>query len=223
MDSNFWLQRWREGRTGWHHDSVMPWLQKHWPSLGLESGTRVMVPLCGKSLDMPWLAAQGHQVLGIELAQQAIEAFFADNGLQPDIATDHAGHAHYTAGSIEIIHANVFDVAQATLASCAALYDRAALIALPAAMRHRYAAHVYGSLGVGARALLITLDYPQDEMAGPPFSVDTAEVRRLFADRWSIERLERRDVLDAQPSFVAAGVTSLHTCVYRLRCGDDTA
>lgn len=221
MKAEYWLQRWREGRTGWHRGEVMPLLEKHWPSLGVPRGTRVLVPLCGKSLDMLWLASQGLRVLGVELSPLAIDAFLAENQLR---AKTHAARdgTHYVVenlgdGGIEIIHGDVFGVDAATFASCAAIYDRAALIAFPAPMRERYVREVYDKLASGCRGLLITLDYPPHEMEGPPFSVDDPEVRRLFAAQWQIERLEHRDILASQPSFSGQGVTALHTAVYALR------
>lgn len=216
MDPDYWSQRWRDDRVGWHQHTVLPWLQKHWPALALDRGSRVLVPLCGKSLDMPWLAARGHQVLGIEMVPLAIEQFFADNDLLPRLSRDEDGLLHYVAGSIEVINANVFDVAPATLATCRAVYDRAAWIALPPSMRQRYASHVYGSLAAGTAGLLITLEYPQQEMPGPPFSVAENEVRQALSADWDVDLLERRDILPMQPEFAAAGVTSLHTAAYAL-------
>lgn len=220
MESEYWLQRWRDGRTGWHHQDVMPLLEKHWPALHVPSGTQVLVPLCGKTLDMPWLAQQGLRVLGVELSPLAVQAFLAENKFHANQHT--AGAAtHYTitnppGGAIEIINGDVFGVAPELLAGCGAFYDRAAMIALPAELRTRLAGEVYTQLPAGARGLLITLDYPEGEMQGPPFSVDDAEVHRLFAAHWAIEQLERRDILASQPSFSQKGVTALHTAVYRL-------
>jgi len=216
MDAEFWLQRWQEGRTGWHRDAVMPLLEQHWPALELPRGTRVLVPLCGKSLDMPWLASQGLHVRGVELAPTAIDQFFAEHMLQPH-AREAAYGTHHRAGEIEIIQADIFEVDPAQFAECAAVYDRAALIALPPPLRERYAREVYDSLPAGCRGLLITLEYPQAEMQAPPFSVEEPEVRRLFGEHWDIDLLERRDILDSQPSFSEQGVTTLHTAVYRLR------
>lgn len=220
MDSEYWLQRWRDGRTGWHHQDVMPLLEKHWPALRVPAGTQVMVPLCGKTLDMPWLAQQGLSVLGIELSPLAVQAFLAENRLQAGRREDRDG-AHYTVtnaprGALEIINGDVFGVARGTLAGCGAFYDRAAMIALPADLRTRLADEVYAQLPAGARGLLITLDYPEGQMQGPPFSVDEAEVQRLFDAQWTVERLERRDILASQPSFKDNGVTALHTTVYGL-------
>jgi thiopurine S-methyltransferase len=216
MQAEFWLQRWREGRTGFHHERPMPLLLEHWPSLALPKGSRVLVPLCGKTLDMPWLAAQGHRVLGVELSPLAVAQFFAEHGLVPERHASPMGVRH-VAGDIEIIQGDVFGLDDATLAGCDAVYDRAAVIALPAPMRERYAHEVYARLPTGCRGLMITLEYPQAEMEGPPFSVDGGQVEALFEADWSIDLLERRDILAVQPEFQEAGVSSLHTGVYRLQ------
>jgi len=215
MDADFWLQRWQEGRTGWHRDGVMPLLERHWPALQVPRGTRVLVPLCGKSLDMPWLASQGLRVRGVELAPLAVEDFFAQHHLSPQPRQMPYG-THHDAGEIEIIQADIFEVDATQFGECGAIYDRAALIALPPPMRERYARSVYDALPAGCRGLLITLEYPQHEMQGPPFSVEEREVHRLFGEHWDIDLLERRDILADQPSFSEQGVTALHTAVYRL-------
>lgn len=221
MESDYWLQRWREGRTGWHHASVMPLLEQHWDMLRAAPGTRVLVPLCGKSLDMPWLAQQGMRVVGVEISSVAVAAFLAENRLHAH-KTEAADGTHYRItgapadGSIEIINGDVFGLAPGMLEACGAFYDRAALIALPAPMRERLVREVYAKLIKGARGLLITLEYPDAEMEGPPFSVDEAEVYRLFDPHWDVRLVERRDILASQPSFSDNGVTALHTAVYAL-------
>ena len=216
MDADFWLQRWREGRIGFHRSDVMPLLQKHWPTLDVPRGTHVLVPLCGKSLDMPWLASQGFQVRGVELAKLATEQFFAEQKLHPQSRTATYG-THYIADEIEIIQADIFEIDKALLAECGAVYDRAALVALPPPMRERYAREIYDHLPAGCRGLLITLEYPQYEMQGPPFSVEEREVHRLFGEQWNVDLLERRDILADQPTFSEQGVSALHTAVYALR------
>ncbi|WP_276808325.1 thiopurine S-methyltransferase [Castellaniella defragrans] len=215
MDTDFWLQRWEHGQTGFHQPRVMPLLQKHWPGLGLPAGSRVLVPLAGKSLDVAWLAEQGHAVLAVELSPIAVGQFFEEHALRPDIRTTPRGTL-YRAGSIEFLCGDIFGLDAATLAGCAACYDRAALIALPPALRTRYVRHVYDQLPAGCRTLLLTLDYPQAEMDGPPFSVPESEVRALYGERWRIERLEHRDILDQEPHFAARGISRLGTDAYRL-------
>jgi thiopurine S-methyltransferase len=215
MDSDFWLQRWQEGRIGFHRNEVMPLLQKHWPVLEVLRGARVLVPLCGKTLDMPWLAAQGLHVRGVELAPLAIGQFFAEQKLSPQSRAAPYG-MHYIAGDIEIVQADIFAVDKSLIAECGAIYDRAALIALPPPLRERYAREIYAALPAGCRGLLITLEYPQAEMEGPPFSVQEREVHRLFGEHWDIDLLERRDILADQPGFSEQGVTALSTAVYAL-------
>jgi len=216
MEADFWLQRWNEGRIGFHRTEVMPLLERHWPALGLPAGSRVFVPLAGKTLDMHWLAAQGHAVLGAELSPRAVQAFFAEAGLEPELAEDAEG-LHHRAGPIDLVQGDVFALSSRLLGSMDAVYDRAALIALPPAMRRRYVDEVHGRLPHGCRGLLITLEYPQAEMDGPPFAVSEAEVLELFSPAWDVDLLERRDILASEPRFIADGVTALATAAYRLQ------
>ena len=216
MDADFWLQRWQEGQIGFHRSDVMPLLEKHWPSLQVRADARVLVPLCGKSLDMHWLAAQGYRVLGVELSPLAVAQFFQEAGVEPVRAVSQYGE-HFTAGPIEIILGDAFGLEPALLADVEAVYDRAALIALPPALRRRYLDTLYAALPSGCRGLLITLEYPQQQKDGPPFSVGQAEVEALFASPWQHVLLERRDILDQEPRFQAEGLTALTTAVYRLR------
>jgi thiopurine S-methyltransferase len=215
MDPEFWHRRWREDRIGFHQDRPMPLLLQYWPELAPPVGSRVFVPLSGKSLDIAWLAAQGYRVLGVELSSLAVEQFFAEHGLTPQTHESRYGR-HYCADGIELICGDAFALDDALLADCAAVYDRAALIALPPPMRRRYVHELYARLPAGCLALLITLEYPQYEKHGPPFSVEEAEVRELYGRDWEVHLLERRDILDAEPGFVADGVTALGTVVYRL-------
>lgn len=216
MEADYWQQRWQEGRTGFHREQVMPLLQKHWRALELPIGSGVLVPLAGKSLDMTWLAAQQHRVLGVELSPLAVAQFFGEHDLKPQIR-DSAHGRHFIAGNIEMLCGDAFKLDAAILAGCAGVYDRGALIALPSAMRQHYVASTYAALPMGCRGLLITLEYPQAEKNGPPFSVPEEEVRRLYAPHWRVELLERRDILHQQPDFAAQGVTALSTAVYLLQ------
>lgn len=215
MEAEFWQQRWRERQIGFHQDRPSPLLLKHWPSLGLAPTSRVFVPLAGKTLDMAWFASQGHRVLGVELSQLAVEEFFAEHGLTPEVEVTRCGR-HYRAGAIELICGDAFALDTELLADCAAVFDRAALIALPPPLREGYAGELYPRLPSGCRGLLITLEYPQHEKQGPPFSVVEQEVQRLYSPDWQLRTLERRDILAQQPAFVAEGVTALDTVVYAL-------
>lgn len=215
MDPDFWHERWREGRIGFHQDKPTPLLLKHWPTLAVAPGAQVFVPLAGKSLDLAWFASQGYRVLGVELSQLAVEQFFAEHGLEPSVRTSRYG-THYGAGNIELVCGDAFGLDEAALAGCDAVFDRAALIALPPDLRRRYVRELHTGLPHGCRGLLVTLEYPQHEKEGPPFSVSEAEVRESYGRDWEVEVLERRDILAQQPQFAAEGVTALETVVYRV-------
>lgn len=215
MDADFWHQRWHDNQIGFHQAEPTPLLEKHWPAIAAPIGSKVFVPLAGKSLDMVWFAAQGHRVLAVELSPLAVTQFFAEHGLQPEVFESRYG-THHRAGAIELICGDAFALDETALSDCEAVFDRAALIALPAELRERYVAELYPRLPGKCEGLLITLEYPSHEKAGPPFSVSEAEVRERFGPRWNIDLLERRDILSTQQSFIDEGVTALETCVYRL-------
>lgn len=214
MNPEFWHQRWANHDIGFHQSAPTPLLLKHWPALEVPAGAQVFVPLCGKSLDMAWLAGQGYRVLGVELSQIAVDEFFAEHGLVPEVEDTRYGRHHH-AGGIELICGDAFGLDADLLAGCAAVFDRAALIALPPPLRRRYAGELYARLPQGCRGLLITLEYPQAEREGPPFSVEEAEVATLYADTWSVRVLERRPIPPDNPGYIA-GVSRLQTAVYRL-------
>ncbi len=216
MDAAFWHRRWQDRDIGFHQSAPTPLLQKHWAAVGAPAGGTVFVPLAGKSLDMVWLAAQGHRVLGVELSPLAVAQFFAEHHLQPDIVETRYG-LHHRADRIELILGDAFALDAAALAECTAVFDRAALIALPAELRGPYVDTLYARLPAGCRGLLITLEYPPHEKAGPPFPVAESEVRERYGRDWDVSLLERRDILAGQQSFIDAGVTALDTCVYRLQ------
>lgn len=218
MDKQFWMQRWCDGKTGFHSDSVQPLLAKHWPSLELPAGQRVFVPLAGKSRDMLWLAEQGYRVLGVEISPLAVEQFLAENSLTPVVHDSPAGR-HYVFGSVELICGDVFDLGAGILSGCSAVYDRAALIALSPDIRARYADHLSRNLPAVCKMLLVTVDYAQNEMDGPPFAVDKNAVDALYGSGWCVELLERRDILSDEARFAEYGVSSLHTEVLLLRRG----
>ncbi|WP_339531894.1 thiopurine S-methyltransferase [Pseudomonas mucidolens] len=215
MDFTFWHERWAHNQIGFHLAQVNPYLQRHWPSLDLARDTQVLVPLCGKSLDLMWLAGQGHRVLGVELSEKAIEAFFREQRLTATLREQGAFKV-YQAGAIELWCGDFFALSASDVAGCTALYDRAALIALPMSMREHYAAQLNTLLVQGRSGLLITLDYDQAQKAGPPFAVGDEEVRALLGARWRLNTLERRDILEASPKFLQSGVKRLEERVYRL-------
>lgn len=216
MNPDFWHQRWRRGELGWHEDGFNRHLAEHWPGLGVAPAARVFVPLCGKSLDLLWLAGRGHRVVGVEISEMAAEVFCEENGLSPTV-TDEPPFRRYAMDEIEILVGDFFDLIPAHLADVGAVYDRASLIALPPAMRPRYAAHLASLLAADVRSLLITLDYDSTRMSGPPFAVADEEVRALFASGFALERLASFDVLAERPRWRQRGLEWLDEHVFRLQ------
>lgn len=212
MDAAFWHERWQRGEIGFHKASTNPLLQRWWPQLGVDAEAPVWVPLCGKSLDLIWLRSQGHPVRGVELARSALESFSDEHGLDLQWQTEGEFEVAEGAG-FTLYCGDVFALRPEHLQGIGAIYDRAALIALPPEMRARYVAHQRALLPAGWRLLLVTLDYPQEQRPGPPFSVSDAEVRQLYAG-CSIEVLEEKDVLADHKMFASQGMRSLTERVY---------
>lgn len=218
MTPDFWLERWRRGETGWHLNEINLHLQTFWPRLELPAATRVFVPLCGRTLDMLWLAGRGHRVVGVELSELGVRAFFEEQGLTP-VILDKPPFRQYQVDELTLLCGDFFQLTPAHLAGVGAVYDRASLIALPPAMRPRYASHFKRIVPAGASGLLITLDYAQAEMAGPPFAVSQDEVIQLFGDRFRIDPWARLDILDESPNFRQRGLSAVSEEVFRLAPG----
>lgn len=215
MDPAFWHERWEQGQIGFHQPDHHPALLATWPTLGLADRARVFVPLCGRSLDMVWLAARGHDVVGIELSPIAVEGFFAHERLEP--RRDRVGPLErWRAGRYELLCGDFFDLGQGLLGDVAGWYDRAALVALPPDLRRRYVERLAGLLPAGARGLLVTVDYDQARMDGPPFSVPPLEVEGLHAEAFDVEPVSRHDCLPENPRFRERGLDALFESSFRL-------
>jgi len=200
MDPDFWRARWRDGQIGFHEGRPYELLARHHGHLG--AGSTVFVPLCGKAVDMELLAAEGHRVVGVDLVESALRAFFAERTVTPEESTGD-GTLRLGWGSIALRAADVFVLRAAHLEGAGAFYDRAAVVALPPALRARYVAHLRELLPAGSRGLVVTLEYDQARVDGPPFSVTEAELRSLYAGA-TVTHLETREA--AAPKFTAAGV-----------------
>jgi thiopurine S-methyltransferase len=209
MERDFWLSKWRKNEIGFHQSSPTPHLVRFAERLGLDEKKRVLVPLCGKAHDLRWLADHGHEVVGVELSDLAVRSFFEEQGL----AFEQTGN-RFASGPITLFAADFFDVRAREIGSFDAVFDRAALCALPGDQRERYAAHLWSLLKPGARMLLVAFEYEASLMNGPPFAVLTDEVQRLYAKAQSIELLERTDVLEAEPRFKARGLTWLREALW---------
>ena len=213
MDANFWLERWQRGETGFHLPRPHPKLTRYWSQVAKGTRASVLVPLCGKSLDMLWLSRQGHGICGVELSEQALADFVREAGLSL-----HQQGADRVGEGWQLCCGDWF--AFQASAPFSLFYDRAALIALPAEMRRAYVTHLLSQLAPGAQGLLITLEYDQSEMNGPPFSVPAGEVQALFDQRALVTELARADILGDEPHFRERGLTGLEEVVWQIALCD---
>jgi thiopurine S-methyltransferase len=203
-----WLARWQQGRTGWHEIGGNSGLRRFWPELPARS--RVLVPLCGKTPDLCWLEGRNLDVTGIELSPLAAEAFFSENGIAHSVFRKDGFRVY--AGSDRKISIWCGDYFRFAGQAFDAVYDRGALVALPADMRAAFARHTDSLLRPDAGRLLITLEYDQAIADGPPFSVTADEVRHYWP---MLRRVSEKDDLEnCPPKFRQAGLKEIAEVVW---------
>lgn len=215
MHADHWLDRWKQNRIGFHESAVNPYLPRYLSRFNLAPGDTVFLPLCGKAIDIAWLAQQGFKVIGIELSEIAIEAFFAEQELQYQQFEDDRFILRKS-GNISLIQGDYFALRPQDLPDCKMVFDRASLIAIDALDRGAYADHMRSIVPENIDILLITLDYDQSQMSGPPFAVSVEEVNQHYQADYSIEVLEQNNVLDRRPRWRDQGLTCLNESVYHL-------
>lgn len=203
MDAQFWIKIWNEGRTGFHQAEYHEKLTKYFPELSPKEGQSVLVPLCGKTKDLLWLHSLGLNVHGIELYAPAVESFFIENALSPLKKVQNEAFTDTTYENIRISCGDFFKLNAAETYDF--VYDRAALVALPPEMRKAYAQVIKRSLKKGGKYLLVTYEYDQSKLDGPPFSVLENEVHELYADQFTIKLMESETPSNEGPRLEALG------------------
>lgn len=208
METDEWIKRWAEGRIGFHRPTVQTWLVDHAAKFLPRGDECVLVPLCGKSVDLVWLEQRGHPVVGVELAEQACRDFLRE---QKRVAAEHAAPPFtvFSSGRIELLCGDFFALAPDRHGDFPAILDRAALIALPPARRDDYARLILTLLRPGGRMLLVGVEYDEARMAGPPFSVARDEVARRYGAACTIEALGARDVVPSEPVWKERGLDAM--------------
>ena len=194
MDHQFWHQRWQENRIGFHLPQPNPLLVKNLSALSLDKGARIFIPLSGKSLDIGWLLDQGLRVAAIELSQKAVDALILE--LQLEFTRHQVGElVHYQHEQIDLFVGDIFHLNKNLLGHIDAIYDRAALVALPETTRIQYTAHLIKLAYVPQ--LIISYEYDQNSYEGPPFSVTATEINQHYQDTYQIKLLEQVDLSDS--------------------------
>jgi len=192
MNPEFWQERWQNRQIGFHRSEPHPFLIKHLSALNLSAGDRIFLPLCGKTVDIPYLLSQKLEVVGIELVDSAVQELFAELNVTPQIESAAGGKLkRYSSPGLAVYSGDIFELNAETLGVVDALYDRAALVALPEAMRSSYSNHLL-RLSTCAQQLLITFEYDEDAMHGPPFSVPATAVEEYYGSQFNVMELERQ-------------------------------
>ncbi len=215
MQPDFWLDRWRTAQIGFHQAAVDRHLKAYWPRLELPANSPVFVPLCGKSLDLMWLRSSGHAVKGVELSPIALESFLMEHGI-PARRRVLADFDVYEADGFTLFRGDYFKLTPALLGDVSAVYDRAALIAWTPAMRAAYVEHLTSLTSPGTQTLLIVVEFPPEQMKGPPFPLTRDAIENLYAKHYSIEELGRQEILELEPRLKARGLTELREVCYRM-------
>ncbi len=214
MDKEYWHRKWQSKEIGFNQLQPNKLMKRYFSSLKLTPGCRVFVPLCGQSIDMLWLAGQGYQVIGVELSEVACRAFFKDNKIPVKI-TEVTDFILYISDEITIFCGDFFNLDRTTLDKIDAVYDRAALIALPMDVRKCYSEHLIELTPPATAMFLITTRYNQSEMQGPPFSVDENEVIALYSAHFEINQLYSEQ-FEAPTHLQAKGLLQATELIYFL-------
>jgi len=192
---NIWESRWQEDRIGFHLKEVNPYLIQFSDQLLHQNPDRVFVPLCGKTLDLCWLTKKTKRVIGVELVNKAVQDFFAENNITYLIRQEDTLQK-FSSKYIDIYLGDFFKLNPEKTSPFKAIYDRASIVAIEKLERRKYVDHLFSFLDPAGRILLITLEYNQNQMNGPPYSVPPEEIKSIFEPLGSLKLLETRDILD---------------------------
>lgn len=214
MEPSFWQERWQNNEIGFHLPCVHPLLEKYLPELGLDAGATLFLPLCGRTLDIGYLRSLEYRVIGVELSELAVRGVFEQLGVTPEIHPWRGGQC-WQADGVTIFQGDFFLLRAADLGAVDAVYDRAALVALPPDMRARYAGQL-AEITYAAPQCLISFEYDQSRMPGPPFSVAADELVHLYGDLFELRELCRNDVIDKAPRFRELGLEAFNEVAWLL-------
>jgi len=204
---SFWQNRWEKGEINFHLNSIHPDLKLYLSKLSLAPDSTIFVPLCGKTLDIGYLLSNGYRVIAAEMVEIAVKQLFEELQLTPNVSAWKEGLC-YQSGALTVYVGNFFDLSVEDCAGVDAIYDRAALVAMPHKRQSEYCRHL-GLITQHAKCLLSTLTFDQNTVEGPPFSISMEQLHRYYADRYTIECLKETETIDEEPTFQAKGLKSV--------------
>lgn len=203
-----WHRHWARPNPGFHEGQVNRYLLKYLPLFTLAEGATIFVPLCGKAVDILWLSQQGFKIIGVELSKVAVESFFEESKL--DFTTQRDGEfTRYDADNITLYQGDFLHLQAQHLRNCTLVYDRASIVAIESFNRASYQHKMLQIIPSATPMLMVTLDYDQAQMSGPPFSVPVSEIRQLYQNEYVIEVLESNQQIEERSRWRDKGLTSL--------------
>ena len=215
MEQAFWHDKWSRKEIGFHLSEAHPWLVRYLDDHPISKEDVVFVPLCGKTLDIGLFLAQGIEVIANELSETAVIELFEGLALNPTVSPWNGDGKIYQADNLTVYVGDFFQLTEKELAGTALVYDRAAIVALPLEMRKDYSNKMKQICGQ-AKQVLMTLEYDQEVMAGPPFSVTKQEVKEHYADQYALTEVIRRDIIEQEPRFKQKGLPEFIQALYEL-------
>jgi thiopurine S-methyltransferase len=196
MEKNFWHQKWENNQIGFHNPEPNPLLVQYFEKLSLKKDQRIFLPLCGKTLDIGWLLSKGYRVVGSELSELAVQQLFEELDIEPEISS-HNKLKCYSSKDIDIFVGDIFNLTGKMLSPVDAIYDRAALVALPYEMRKQYSSHLL-NITDKAPQLILCFEYDQELVNGPPFSISEDEIQEHYSKSYEVNHLTTKRL----PSFL---------------------
>lgn len=217
MEHGFWLDKWERGEIGFHREEVHANLMRELEWFEAGQTGHVLVPLCGKSRDLFFLASRGHRVTGVELSEIACLALFEREGLVPE-HSDLGPFRAWSAGGVTVLQGDIFELRPEYVPGANRIWDRASMIALPSEMRRAYVSKLRDVMSAqsDARMLLNTLEYTPGTGLGPPFNVTDEEVCSSYQDLGVSNVLCDDQSDQIRPAWRKRGVRSLVVRVYRI-------
>ena len=210
-----WHSHWTRKSPGFHEGQVNSYLQQFLPLYDLQPGDTIFIPLCGKAVDILWLSQQGYHVIGVELSEIAIKSFFEESDIDFEKA-ESENLVVYKAENITLYQGDYMNLQSEYLKGCKLVYDRASIVAIESFNRKAYKRKMLEIIPTGTPMLLVTLDYDQDVMQGPPFSVPVSEITELYKPEYKLELLQSSEQIEERPKWREIGLQSLLESALRL-------
>lgn len=215
MSNQQWKAKWARNDIAFHHPEINPLLQQYFFDLGLSTGDQLLIPLCGKSVDITWLSSCGFQVIGVELSEIAIQAYFDALKVEPD-KYNSGPFTRWRYRNIEILCGDIFDLTKADLSKIKLLYDNASLTAFSAHDRIEYVRHFSDILPLDCQILLITDETPDEQQSNSVNTIDS-EVTTLYSSLYQIKLLHGKNCIKMDPEHPELAPGEMEEKVYLIR------